>query len=149
MQHLLLENAAQAHNYRHGIYWCKLKCNRVEDMPPMVLALARALGANFTLIDIDGFDELFARELWQLHQDADARPAIASSAVTTPAPTLDMGVINVAGLMSWIGQRFAPASSSIRSASNPRARGARTVHGSLNGCFRPTSRDVTTRRSSN
>ena len=103
MQHLLLENAAQAHNYRHGIYWCKLKCDRVEDMPPMVLALARALGANFTLIDIDGFDELFARELWQLHQDADARPAIASSAVTTPAPTLDMGVINVAGLdeLDW------------------------------------------------
>ena len=103
MQHLLLENAAQAHNYRHGIYWCKMKGDRVEDLSPMVLALARAIGANFTLIDIDGFDELFARELWQLHQDADARPAMANGVRAAPAPTLDMGVVNVAGLdeLDW------------------------------------------------
>jgi hypothetical protein len=103
MEHLLLENAGHAHNYRHGIYWCKMRGDRAEDLPPMVQTLARAIGANFTLVDIDGFDELFAAELWRLHQDADARPATVTTASGSPAPTLDMGVVKVAGLddLDW------------------------------------------------
>lgn len=103
MRHLLLEHIVQTHNYRHGIYWCKMKGERVEGLSPMVLDLAHAVGPNFTLIDIDGFDELFARELWQLHQDADSRPAIAVGSPAAAAPTLDMGVVKVAGLdeLDW------------------------------------------------
>jgi len=103
MQHLLLENATLAHNYRHGVYWCKLRGERIEDLPPMVLDLARAIGPNFTFVDIDGFDELFA-ELWRLHQDAAPQPAAAATAIAaSPAPTLDMGVVPVASLddLDW------------------------------------------------
>lgn len=103
MQHLLLENAAAAHHFRHGIFWCKLKSDRIEDLPAGVTTLAQAIGKNFTLVDIDGFDELFARDLWQLHQDAGPAQAGIVAPVTVPAPTLDMGVVQVAGLdeLDW------------------------------------------------
>lgn len=102
MQHLLLENAGLAHDYRQGIYWCKLGSDRIEDQPPMVLDLARAIGPNFTFVEIDGFDELFA-ELWRLHQDVAPCPAVVASGAASPAPTLDMGVIAVTGLddLDW------------------------------------------------
>ncbi len=102
MEHLLLENASNAHDYRHGIYWCKMRWERVEDLSPMVLKLAQAIGANFTLVDIDGFDEVFG-ELWKLHQDADARPSSESGVSSAPAPTLDMAVVKLVGLdeLDW------------------------------------------------
>jgi len=102
MEHLLLENTANAHNYRHGIYWCKMRWDRVEDLSPMVLKLAGTIGSNFTLVDIEGFDEVFA-DLWKLHQDADARPAATGSVNATPPPTLDMAVVTVARLddLDW------------------------------------------------
>lgn len=103
MQHLLLENAAAAHKFRHGIFWCKLRSDRVEDLPAGVTTLAQAIGKNFTLVDIDGFDELFARDLWQLHQDAGPAKPGAVTATAVPAPTLDMGIVQVAGLekLDW------------------------------------------------
>jgi hypothetical protein len=103
MEHLLLENAGQANLYRHGIYWCKLRGEKVEDLSPLVLKIAQTIGSNFTLVDIDGFDELFAGELWTLHQDADVHPATAYGAVAVSAPTLDMAAAKVAGLddLDW------------------------------------------------
>ncbi|MFX5933773.1 hypothetical protein ABTE76_19630, partial [Acinetobacter baumannii] len=56
----------------------------------MVVELAQKIAGNFSLVDIDGFDELFSRDLWQLHMDAGGAPEIIAKPVTTPAPTYDM-----------------------------------------------------------
>jgi hypothetical protein len=90
MQHLLLENADKANGFRHGIFWCKLKMEREEDLSPMVVKLAQKILGNFSLVDIDGFDELFSRDLWQFHMDASGAPEIVAKRVTSPAPTFDM-----------------------------------------------------------
>jgi predicted HTH transcriptional regulator len=90
MHHLLLNNADKTNAFRHGIFWCKLRGDREEDLSPMVLKLAAKIGGNFGLIDIDGFDELFSRDLWRLHLDAGSAPEIISKPATSPAPTFDM-----------------------------------------------------------
>jgi len=90
MQHLLLENADKTNGFRHGIFWCKLKTEREEGLSPMVTALAQKILSNFSFVDIDGFDELFSRDLWQFHMDANGAPEIVARPVTSPAPTFDM-----------------------------------------------------------
>jgi hypothetical protein len=105
MRHLLLENADATNLFRHGIFWCKLKSE--SEVSPFILELAKAIGSNFTFVDIDGFDELFARDLWTLHLDTQAPPAAASlkseaysGAVAT---TFDMEPVAGAGLdqLDW------------------------------------------------
>jgi hypothetical protein len=44
-------------DFPHGVYWC---VRRGETPHPNVETLRRRLGANFKLLEIDGFDELFA-----------------------------------------------------------------------------------------
>ncbi|MEJ0024934.1 MAG: ATP-binding protein [Rhizomicrobium sp.] len=90
MKHLLLDNTDQANAYRHGIFWCKLKNEREDDLSPMVKELATRISGNFSLVDIDGFDELFSRDLWQLHLDAGAASGTVSAPATALAPTFDM-----------------------------------------------------------
>ena len=91
MKRLLLENADKLNGFRHGIFWCKMKSEPEGDLSPMVLELAAKIGGNFSLVDIDGFDELFRQELWTLHMDAGSAPDIVSKPATSPAPTFDMG----------------------------------------------------------
>jgi hypothetical protein len=102
MKHLLLDNADKVNGFRHGIFWCKLKAEKETDLSPMVLDLATKIGSNFSLVDIDGFDELFKRDLWALHMDAGSAPDIVSKPATGPAPTFDMTVA-LAGLenLDW------------------------------------------------
>lgn len=90
MQHLLLQNADKANGFRHGIFWCKLRTEPEEDLSPMVTAVAQKILGNFSLVDIDGFDELFNRDLWQLHMDAGGSPKIVAKPTTSSAPTFDM-----------------------------------------------------------
>lgn len=44
-------------NFPNGIYWCT---RHGESLHPNVEALARRIGSNFSLLRIDGFDELFS-----------------------------------------------------------------------------------------
>jgi len=55
MEHLLGRNAKATHNFKNGIFWC---IRKGETLHPNVEALARAVRGNFTLLPIDGFDEL-------------------------------------------------------------------------------------------
>lgn len=98
MRHLLLENADQANNYRHGILWCKLASEGLGDISPLVLELANAIGSNFSFVDIESFDDLLAKDLWGLHQDNPTRPVIQAATVTVPPATEDMSPVRVAGL---------------------------------------------------
>ncbi len=78
MHHLLIDNAESAHFYRHGIFWCRRTGDSSHELPPLVDELAKTIGDNFSTVEIDGFDELFARDLWALNLDADLsfRPPI-------------------------------------------------------------------------
>jgi SIR2-like domain len=91
MEHLLIENAESSNFYRHGIFWCRRTTERDLPLPPLVTQLAETIGPNFTAIDIEGFDELFARDLWALNQDSES--SFESSITTSPpfvSPTFDM-----------------------------------------------------------
>ena len=103
MRHLLMENAQAARDYRHGIFWCKMKGERSEELSPLVSDLARTIGSNFTLVDIDGFDELFAKDLWTLQQEAQSRPAPAGGLVPLASPALDLAPVAFSGLdqLDW------------------------------------------------
>jgi hypothetical protein len=63
MDHLLAKTAKRTLEFKNGIFWCI----RAGEAPhPNVTALQRALGGNFRLLEITGFDELMedlAREL--------------------------------------------------------------------------------------
>lgn len=63
MESLLAQNAPRTHQFRNGIFWCT---RPGETLHPSVESLRRALGGNFKLLEITGFDELLddlAREL--------------------------------------------------------------------------------------
>ncbi len=79
MRHLLIDNAAAADGYRHGIYWCSR--NYIEgdsdNLPQLVQALASEIQTNFQIVSINGFDEVM-NTLWQHvgQQDTDYQPQI-------------------------------------------------------------------------
>jgi len=104
MKHLLLENVDKANQFRHGIFWCKLKS---EELSPLVLELAGAIGSNFTVVKIDGFDELFGRDLWNLHLDGGKQGLTASTTTAplqpVPAPTFEMATVKTSKLdqLDW------------------------------------------------
>ena len=50
-------------DFRNGVYWC---IRRGDDPHPKVLEFAQRLSSNFTFVDIEGFDELFAEAAKQL-----------------------------------------------------------------------------------
>jgi hypothetical protein len=63
MDHLLAKNAKRTHDFKNGIYWC---VRSGEPPHENVEALRRAIGGNFRLLEITGFDEVMedlAREL--------------------------------------------------------------------------------------
>ena len=66
MRHLLIDSAAAADGYRHGIYWCTRNYieNESENLPLLVQALAGEIQTNFQVVSIDGFDEVVFN-LWQ------------------------------------------------------------------------------------
>ncbi len=79
MRHLLIDNAAAADNYRHGIYWCSRNYTEgnSDNLPTLVHALAGEIQTNFQVVSIDGFDEVMDT-LWQhvRQQDTDYQPKI-------------------------------------------------------------------------
>lgn len=97
MRHLLIDNAETCHFYRHGIFWCRRSSESNQELPGMVAELAKTIGENFSIVEIEGFDELFARDLWALNLDAEltfSRPDSTSS--HRQSPTFDMSVAGVA-----------------------------------------------------
>jgi predicted HTH transcriptional regulator/NAD-dependent SIR2 family protein deacetylase len=66
MQHLLINHAKEASNYRHGIYWCSrdYKEDRHDSLTHLVHELAEEIQTNFQVVPIAGFDEVMD-DLWQ------------------------------------------------------------------------------------
>jgi hypothetical protein len=57
MDDLLKAGLQSSQNFRNGIYWCTLPH---QSLHPNVERLACALGRNFHLLEIEGFDELMS-----------------------------------------------------------------------------------------
>ena len=66
MEHLLINNAAAAENYRNGIYWCALdyKEDQHDSLTHLVHELAEEIQGNLQIVPINGFDEVLDA-LWQ------------------------------------------------------------------------------------
>ena len=97
MRHLLTGNAELCHFYRHGVFWCRRGNESGEELPLLVDELAKTIGDNFCSVAIDGFDELFARDLWALNLDAELSfSAPDATSLQHQSPTFDMSIAPVA-----------------------------------------------------
>lgn len=91
-EHFLLNAVNQCEHFRHGIYWCV----RPGSTPhPNVTKIQQAVGANFTLLEIDGFDELMHDLRVELHGEtvfsehpADEKETLSWDARPTPGAKL-------------------------------------------------------------
>ena len=62
MDDLFMAQAASG-GFLHGIYWCVLDTTTARPLSPCATRLAEAIGSNFQLVPISGFDDLFAKDL--------------------------------------------------------------------------------------
>lgn len=62
MQDLFLSGSTP-NGFLHGVYWCVLQSEQSANLPPLVLQFAEAIGSNFQLVPINGFDDLFEKDL--------------------------------------------------------------------------------------
>ncbi len=80
MKGLLLDQRGSTHNFAHGVFWCIRENEMSSALSPLVRELADAIGANFQIIPIRGFDELFQYDLWDQLRAAGALPTRRSHA---------------------------------------------------------------------
>ena len=81
MRHLLEEGIEESGGYRQGIFWC---LRRSEEPHESVLRLRNLLGANFQLIEIDGFDELMEALEFELKDEAWPVGTMAAAPLDSP-----------------------------------------------------------------
>lgn len=76
--------------FLRGVYWCVRGEARFDSLHPRVQAFANAIGSNFQLISIRGFDELFSEDLWPALASAVRTNRIQAAAPPIPEPPYDM-----------------------------------------------------------
>lgn len=81
MRDLFLAQAT-AGGFLHGVYWCVLEGEQAGPLSPWVTQLADAIGTNFQLVPIKGFDDLLEKELLATMTAAEAQPTRRPSAAT-------------------------------------------------------------------
>jgi hypothetical protein len=108
VQHLLKEQVSNTNGFRHGIFWCEMAEKVPDGLHPLVQELADAVGGNFRLVPIEGFDETF-EGIWSFYEQH-PRPATMLPSVLrqsneedSPAPTFDMQVVTEANFneLDW------------------------------------------------
>ena len=86
----LFLSAARPNGFLHGVYWCVLQEEQTAALPPLVLQFAEAIGTNFQLVPISGFDDLFEKDLLASMTAAGARPTRRSSGHSVAGMPADM-----------------------------------------------------------
>lgn len=86
----LFLSAATPTGFLHGVYWCVLQSEQTASLSPFVLQLAEAIGTNFQLVPITGFDDLLEKDLLANMTAAGARPMQRSSGRTAIGMPADM-----------------------------------------------------------
>lgn len=64
MKMLFQEQMEKTNLFAQGVYWCIRETELAEGLAPKVQEFAAAIGANFSLVSIKGFDELLQLDLW-------------------------------------------------------------------------------------
>src|SRR5438552_12755870 len=64
MNGLLLEQIGATNTFAQGVYWCVRESDLQQPLSPLVKELATAIGTNFQVVPIAGFDELLQYDLW-------------------------------------------------------------------------------------
>jgi hypothetical protein len=65
MRNLFIDNVDDTTKYKHGIYWCVLENEKLEDVPDNLKALHAAIDTNLQFIRIKSFDDLFSYRILQ------------------------------------------------------------------------------------
>lgn len=81
---------ANSGGFLHGVYWCVLEDSLAGPHSPWVEQLASAIGSNFQLVPIRGFDDLFEKDLLASMIAAGARPTRRSSGQSVGGLPADM-----------------------------------------------------------
>lgn len=90
MHDLFLEQAASGNAFLQGVYWCVRRGEQEKPLSPLVQQLARAIGTNFQLVPISGFDDLFERDLLAGLAASGTAPARRRSGFSVPGMPADM-----------------------------------------------------------
>ncbi len=80
MKGLLLDQRGPTNNFAHGVFWCVRENELSSTLSPLTQELAAAIGANFQIVPIKGFDEMFEYDLWDQLRAAGALPTRRSHA---------------------------------------------------------------------
>jgi hypothetical protein len=89
MNNLFLEQVKSG-SFLHGVYWCVLEDDLAGPHSPWVEQLADAIGSNFQLVPIRGFDDLFEKDLLASMIAAGARPTRRTSGHSVGGMPADM-----------------------------------------------------------
>lgn len=81
---------AKPGGFLHGVYWCVLENDLGGPHSPFVEQLADAIGSNFQLVPIRGFDDLFEKDLLASMIAAGARPTRRPSGHSVGGMPADM-----------------------------------------------------------
>ncbi|KRQ16364.1 hypothetical protein AOQ71_05230 [Bradyrhizobium manausense] len=58
MREFLLKQINATNRFAQGVYWCVRESDMQQSLSPLVKELAAAIGTNFQIVPIVGFDEL-------------------------------------------------------------------------------------------
>ena len=89
MNDLFVAQAASG-GFLHGIYWCVLDTATASPLSPCTTRLADAIGSNFQLVPISGFDALFAEDLLPGMLATKAQPTRRTSGHSVSGTPADM-----------------------------------------------------------
>ncbi|SFE47688.1 SIR2-like domain-containing protein [Methylobacterium sp. 13MFTsu3.1M2] len=81
---------SQSGGFLHGVYWCVLENDLAGPHSAWVEQLADAIGSNFQLVPIRGFDDLFEKDLLASMIAAGARPTRRPSGHSVAGMPADM-----------------------------------------------------------
>jgi hypothetical protein len=95
MDGLFAQNRQGRQDFPHGVYWC---IRHGETPHPNVESLARRIGSNFRLLQIDGFDELFHDLSAELAGQDRYSSAISSQSLTSDSRAFDERIVQGATL---------------------------------------------------
>lgn len=92
MRDLFLAQAT-AGDFLHGVYWCVLEGEQAGPFSPWVTRLADAIGTNFQLVPIKGFDDLLEKDLLAAMTAAGAQPTRRPSGHSVAGTPADMRLL--------------------------------------------------------
>ncbi len=86
----LFLSSAGSNGFLHGVYWCTHGAAPADGLSPLVTQLADAIGTNFQLVPIAGFDDLFEKDLLASMTASGVRPTRRQSGHSVAGMPADM-----------------------------------------------------------